>query len=172
MEQKICGEICPFIRRAKAEDASRIAEILVFTKRMNYRRIFHDDQVSFGEIQVYPLAKRYLDEPKRLEGIWVYDDGFVKAMIHMEGEQICELYVDSFFEGEGIGGKLIEFACGRGCRYLWVLKKNEGAIRFYERHHFIRSEEERLEEGTEEYLVKMVRMEKECEEAGYAESLP
>ena len=48
---------------------------------------------------------------------------------------------------------------GRGCRYLWVLKKNEGAIRFYERHHFIRSEEERLEEGTEEYLVKMVRME-------------
>ena len=87
--------------------ASRIAEILVFTKRMNYRRIFHDDQVSFGEIQVYPLAKRYLDEPKRLEDIWVYDEGFVKAMIHMEGEQICELYVYSFFEGEGIVGNLI-----------------------------------------------------------------
>ena len=51
------------IRKATIQDASRIAEILVFTKRVNYRSIFHDDKVSFGEMQVYPLAKQYLDEP-------------------------------------------------------------------------------------------------------------
>ena len=47
------------IRRAAVEDASRIAEILVFTKRMNYRKIFQNDKVSFGEIQVYPCKGIY-----------------------------------------------------------------------------------------------------------------
>lgn len=31
------------IRQAEVGDISRIAEILVFTKRVNYRRIFHND---------------------------------------------------------------------------------------------------------------------------------
>ena len=31
------------IRKATAEDVSRLAEILVFVKRMNYRSIFHND---------------------------------------------------------------------------------------------------------------------------------
>ena len=69
------------IRRATVEDASRIAEILVFTKRMNYRKIFQNDKVSFGEIQVYPLAKEYIENPESLENIWVYEDEFVKKMI-------------------------------------------------------------------------------------------
>ncbi|WP_416326285.1 hypothetical protein [[Eubacterium] hominis] len=38
------------IRKAKQEDISRIAEILVFTKRLNYRSIFHNDHYSFGEL--------------------------------------------------------------------------------------------------------------------------
>ena len=37
------------IRHAQAADASRIAEISIFAKRMNYRSIFNDDKVSFGE---------------------------------------------------------------------------------------------------------------------------
>ena len=49
------------IRRAIDRDASRIAEISVFSKRMNYREIFRNDVVSFGEIQVYPLAKEYTE---------------------------------------------------------------------------------------------------------------
>ena len=72
------------IRKATVADASRVAEILVFTKRMNYRSIFHNDQVSFGEMQVLPLAQEYLNRPERLENIWVYDDEFVKGMVHVE----------------------------------------------------------------------------------------
>ena len=64
---------------------------------MNYRFIFQDDNVSFGEMQVLPLAQEYFDEPRKLEQIWVYDDAFVKGMIHIENSRICELYVDSFF---------------------------------------------------------------------------
>ena len=32
------------IRKAAAADASRLAEILIFTKRTHYRRIFRDDR--------------------------------------------------------------------------------------------------------------------------------
>lgn len=65
-----------YIRKAGPQDASRLAEILIFTKRMNYGEIFHNDRVSFGEMQVYPLAQDYIAHPERLEHIWVYDDMF------------------------------------------------------------------------------------------------
>ena len=45
------------IRRAKQEDISRIAEILVFTKRINYRPIFQEDMYSFGEMQGFSVAQ-------------------------------------------------------------------------------------------------------------------
>jgi putative acetyltransferase len=146
------------IRHATPADASRIAEILIFTKRMNYRKIFQNDKVSFGEMQVYPLAKSYLDNSDELKGIWVYDDEFVKGVIHHDGKQIVELYVDSFFENQGIGSKLIKHAIEQlGCDVLWVLEKNIKAIRFYQRHGFVITEEKQYEEGTTEYIVKMQR---------------
>ena len=146
------------IRQATIADASRIAEILIFTKRMNYRKIFCDDKVSFGEMQVYPLAQSYMDNPDKLKGVWVYDDEFVKGMIHINEKQITELYVDSFFENQGIGSKLVSFAIEQmNCDFLWVLEKNTDAIRFYQRHGFALTEEKQYEEGTTEYIVKMVR---------------
>lgn len=146
------------IRHAAIADASRIAEILIFSKRMNYRKIFKNDSVSFGEMQVYPLAKRYIDNSDELDRIWVYDDEFVKGMIHIEGKQIVELYVDTFFENQGIGSKLIKYAIEKQeCDYLWVLEKNVKAIKFYQRHGFVITEERKYEEGTTEYVVKMKR---------------
>lgn len=58
-------------------------------------------------------------------------------MIHIEGRQLIELYVDSFFQNDGIGAKLIEFAIQTfNIQNLFVLEKNIGAIRFYQRHGF------------------------------------
>ncbi|MCM1426639.1 MAG: GNAT family N-acetyltransferase [Eubacterium sp.] len=146
------------IRKATLQDVSRIAEISVFTKRMNYRPIFQNDKVSFGEIQVLPLAQEYIADPQKLENIWVYDDEFVKGMIHMEGERIQELYVDSFFQNQGIGASLIDYAIREfDARYLFVLEKNIRAIRFYQRHGFSLTDKRQLEEGTTEYIVKMER---------------
>ena len=144
------------IRKATTADVSRIAEILVFTKRMNYRPIFQNDKVSFGEIQVFPLAQEYLKSPELLEPIWVYDDEFVKGVLHVEDNGIQELYVDSFFQNQGIGGKLIDFAIQKcQAKSLFVLEKNTGAIRFYERHGFVLTKERQLEPGTTEYIVRM-----------------
>ena len=146
------------IRHATIADASRIAEILIFTKRMNYRKIFQNDKVSFGEMQVYQLAKNYIDNPDELDGIWVYDDEFVKGIMHHDGNQIVELYVDSFFENQGIGSKLIKYAIEQlDCDFLWVLERNIKAIRFYQRHGFVITEEKQYEEGTTERIVKMQR---------------
>lgn len=146
------------IRKAAVEDASRIAEILIFTKRVHYRSIFHNDRVSFGEMQVFPLAKEYIEHAEKLENIWVYDDEFVKGMIHIEGDWMKELYIEPFFQHRGIGAQLIDFAISEfDVRYLFVLEKNESAIRFYQKHGFILTQERQLEQGTTEFIVKMER---------------
>ena len=145
------------IRRAIDRDASRIAEISVFSKRMNYREIFRDDMVSFGEIQVYPLAKEYIEHPEILKNFYVYEDDFVKGFIHIQETQVLELYVDTFFLDQGIGGKLLDFAVSRNCNSLWVLEKNTKAQRFYLRHGFTPSGVRQLEEGTEQFIIEMIR---------------
>ena len=149
------------IRKATVEDIPRIAEILVFSKRQNYRNIFNDDIGSFVELQVYPLAKMYYENPELLERVFVYDDEFVKGLIRIEGVEIPELYVEPFFEGKGIGGKLLDFAVSKnGCRELWVLDKNEKTKNFYLKHGF--SETEQIREvpeapGSKVYDRKMIK---------------
>ena len=145
------------IRKARTDDLSRIAEILVFDKRIYFRPIFRDDDYSFNTLQVLKVAKAYT-QPRILEHIHVYDDGIVKGLIHIEGTEIVELYVDHFFQSQGIGGKLIEFAKQvHLADHLWAIEKNTASIAFYESHGFRLSGERKLEEGTTEYLVKMVR---------------
>jgi putative acetyltransferase len=146
------------IRKATIEDISRIAEILVFVKRMNYRVIFRNDAVSFGEIQVIPVAEEY-SNPEILDSIRVYEDeGIVKGLIRIVGKEVVELYVEHFFQGQGIGAKLIEFAKKEyDVKFLWVLEKNTDAIRFYEAHGFHLTDNKKLEDGTPEYKVMMER---------------
>ena len=145
------------IRKAEPKDISRIAEILVFTKRMKYRSIFNNDEYSFNGLQVVKVADEFKD-PELLDKVWVYDDGIVKGMIHLEGKEIAELYVDYFFWKEGIGSKLIEFAKEKfDVKSVWTLEKNGDAIRFYEAHGFKLNGKRQLEEGTPEYIVMLER---------------
>ncbi|MBP3701119.1 MAG: GNAT family N-acetyltransferase, partial [Lachnospiraceae bacterium] len=60
------------IRKATREDIPRIAEILVFTKRVNYQPIFQNDAYSFGELTVFAVAQEWMDDPVRLSQTWVY----------------------------------------------------------------------------------------------------
>ena len=86
----------------------------------------------------------------------MYDDGIVKGLIHLEQTEIAEFYVDHFFQNQGIGAALMEYAKQEHrVDHLWVLEKNERAIRFYETHGFSLSGQRRLEAGTTEYVVKM-----------------
>ena len=143
------------IRKAAPKDISRIAEILVFVKRIKYRPIFRNDEYSFGELQVLSVAEKY-KEPTILDNILVYDDGFVKGLIRIEKNEIVELYVDYFFQGQGVGSRLIEYAKENyPVDFLWVIEKNTDAIGFYEAHGFHLTDIMKTEAGTTE--VKMER---------------
>lgn len=123
------------LRKAGNRDISRIAEILIFTKRTTYRPIFKNDNVSFNEMQVLKEIEK-LSQPSALDNIYVYDDGIVKAMVKIEdvGEKtkVSEFFVDPFFQGEGIGTKILNNVIEKSKEvFLYVLDKNERAIRFY-----------------------------------------
>ena len=145
------------IRKATILDISRIAEILVFVKRIKFRPIFQDDDYSFNKLQVLTVAEKY-SSPSLLDYIWVYDDGIVKGLIHIEANEIVELYVDFFFQDQGIGSALVEFAKEHfPVDFLWAVEKNTDAIRFYQRHGFQLTNTKKYEDGTTEFLVMLRR---------------
>lgn len=152
------------IRQATKKDSSRLAEIMVFSKRTAYRKIFNNDKVSFGEMQVLPLAMEFISSPHLLEKIFVYDDQFVRGMINISIDsgvmEVKELYVDTFFQNQRIGSELLSYIEGDAKKlevldiFLWVLEKNIAARRFYEKHGYTPTNDKKLEEGTTEYIVK------------------
>ncbi len=144
------------IRKADVNDLSRIAEIFIFNNRIHYFPIFQDEGFSFGELQVLPFVEHYLKKEEIMEQLYVLDDGLIRGFLQLQGAEICKLYVDPFFQGRGIGGRLIQFAVEKlHGSYLWALEKNVRAISFYERHGFSLTGERKFEEGTTEFLVKL-----------------
>lgn len=65
-------------------------------------------------------------------------DGRPVGIVSVDGAVIGNLYVLPEAQNRGYGGALLEFAMGQcaGVPTLWVLDRNEGARRLYERHGF------------------------------------
>lgn len=146
------------IRKMLINDLSRVAEIYVFNNRVNYFSIFKDERFSFGELQVVSLIDNYFKNDEVINNIYVFDDGLIKGFIEINKNEICKLYVDTFFQNEGIGKELIQYAIKElGADNLWALEKNTKAISFYERHGFSLTGARKFEEGTTEYIVKLKR---------------
>ena len=57
------------IRKATMQDISRIAEIIVFGKRVAYRPIFQNDIVSFNELQVINLIEEYRNKKFKMDSV-------------------------------------------------------------------------------------------------------
>ena len=91
-----------------------------------------------------------------MENIYVFDDGVIRGFIEMNGTQLSKIYVDPFFQSQGVGDALIRYAIEEfGADNLWALEKNKRAISFYQNHGFQVTGRKRLEEDTTEYLVKI-----------------
>ena len=139
------------IRPAQRQDAGRMAEIEIFNYRLFFYPIFRNDAFYFDELQV----SRMLEDER---DAFVYDDGVVKGFIRMDGTEVRKLFVEPVLQGQGIGAALLEYAIReKNANSLWALEKNVRAIRFYQRHGFAVTGERKLEDDTEEYLIKMER---------------
>lgn len=130
------------LRKAEQKDISRIAEILIFTKRQTYRPIFQNDHVSFNVMQVGYEIER-LKKPNELENMYVYDDGIVKAILTIKFVDkkvyITDFYVDPFFQGEGIGTNILDIIVSENKGkeiHLNPLDQNKKAVKFYEKYGF------------------------------------
>lgn len=146
------------IRIATASDLSRIAEIYVFNNRINYLPIFKDLEYSFKKLQVISISNDYFGKEGVRKNIYVYDDGIIKGFVQVDKTEIIKLYVDTFFQKEGIGSKLIRYVIDKHhVDNLWVLEKNRKAITFYNRHGFFFEGEMKFEEGTSEKLLRFIR---------------
>ena len=153
------------LRKACEKDISRIAEILIFAKRVSYRPIFENDEVSFNSMQVLTEAEN-LKQPHMLDNVFVYDDGIVRGMMkrefHGKELKLCELFIDPFFQNLGIGKKiltsLVSEARNNGCLriYMWVLEKNARARNFYEKYGFVFSGIREVFANTGRYKMKYI----------------
>ena len=147
-----------FIRRANEADAFRLAEIEVFSYRLDFYPIFRTDDYFFSELNVPVLIDEYRAEPERVANALVYDDGIIKGFIRVNGKEVEKLFVELAFRGRGIGGALLDKAASElGASYLLVLEKNLAAIRFYERHGFLPTGEKHEVDGTGNYLIRVAR---------------
>ena len=147
------------IRKVQTSDVGRLAEIIVFNNRVNFYPIFQDIQYSFGEYNVFSVADQFIKDEEFMNHCFVYEDEVIKGFVYVVGSEIKKLYVDVCLQGMNIGSKLLEFAINEcGANTLWALEKNEKAIRFYTRHGFVVTNEKILEEGTSEYLVRLVKV--------------
>lgn len=147
------------IGKATKHDLSRIAEIIVFGKRVAYRPIFQNDVVSFNEMQVVSVSEELKSSDVTLDNMRVYDDGILKGVINYKitGDEleICDFYVEPFFKGCGIGRALIQHVMeeaklvSKKRIFLWVIKDNLQARKFYEANGFVATGDTCLIEGTD-----------------------
>ncbi|MBE6856463.1 MAG: GNAT family N-acetyltransferase [Ruminococcus sp.] len=136
-----------FIRPALATDASRIAEIIITNYRVNFYPFFRNDSFYFGELNVMDMATEYAEGTDALRSTYVYDDGVVKGIIRISGNEIEKLYIEPQFQSQGIGARLLDFAVNeKKASWLWVLEYNTRGISFYHKHGFLLTGEKIIED--------------------------
>ena len=145
------------IRPASAADASRIAEIIITNYRVNFYPFFRNDPFYFGELNVVDMAAEYAEGTQALQQTYVYDDGVVKGVLRVCGDEVEKLYVEPQFQSQGIGAALLEFAVSEmQVTNLWALEYNKRGIAFYSRHGFLPNGETMIEDEWVP-LIRLVR---------------
>lgn len=141
------------IRKATAIDVSRIAEMIVVNYRLNFFPFFQNEQFYFSELNVIDVAADFNADV--LQNTYVYDDGVVKGMMLVRGDELAKLYVEPQFQSCGIGAELLGYAVKElTVSWLWALEYNKRGISFYKRNGFKLTGERIMEDE----LVPLLKM--------------
>ena len=155
------------IRRAVIEDASRIAEIHVFGWRSAYRGLI-SDEILFNILVSKRTESFRKAISENIEETYVFDeDGIIKAFMTVgksrnddknDAFELWGLYVEPLLKRQGIGTAMMNYCekCAIERKYkdiiLWVFKRNENSIMFYEKMGY-------QKEGKEEMIDRFNEIE-------------
>ncbi len=146
------------IRQATLNDISRIAEMIVVNYRMNFFPFFHNEPFYFSELNVIDVANDFNSDI--IHNTYVYDDGVVKGMIVVNGDELVKLYVEPQFQNNGIGAELLKYARHElKITWLWALEYNKRGIAFYKRNGFNLTGERIIEDE----WVPLLKMSIKCD---------
>lgn len=135
------------IRPVLSVDASRIAEIIIFHYRTNFYPFFRNEVYYYNELNVWGMAYVFSENAETLKSTYVFDDGIVKGILKLNGQEIEKLFVEPNFQNQGIGTELLKLAVEvKKAKFLWPLEYNKLAIAFYERNDFELTGEKKIED--------------------------
>jgi len=143
------------VRQAGIDDAAAISHLGGVTFALAYGAIVRPEDMA-GYVANTFAPSRISDEIKALDSMYLIAEiesaviGYAKLATKVPPAvvpagyqlELERLYLDERYRGKGVGEKLLSAACSKlveaGHRGLWlrVWQKNEGAIRFYQRHGF------------------------------------
>lgn len=161
-----------FIRQACSEDVADIASIHVKSWHAAYVGLLPESYINNKNslTEKIKMWQQLIVHPN--VNVWIAYDvrhhhlGFIGCFAENNNYEITTLYVLPDYQGLGIGSKLMKTslqdildATLNARFYLWVLKTNAAAIRFYKKLGFIENGEnsEEYYKDTKIVDIKMVR---------------
>ena len=139
------------IRKLELNDIPRVAEIQIYAWRIYDKGVLSDEYLFKDMLVVKRMEYFEKFVKKNNSEMYVFDDGIVKAFLTVgrckdedkaDSLQIRSIYVDPFFQRNGIGSLLIEhfenIARQRNFTEvcLWVMEHNQKARTFYEKFDY------------------------------------
>lgn len=166
------------IRKAKINDAKRIAEIYVFSSKAAYIDIVSDNHLQ-KTLNMKKKIEEYSNKiSNKLEEIYVYEENnILSAFISFRESnniknkffELLQIYVDPQMKNKGIGKIMINFLENISIKskvdeiFLWVIKNNKSARIFYEKNGFSSDRQERF---LKKYNVSQIKYSKRISEKG------
>ncbi len=144
------------VRKARAGDETRMAEIQIAAWRRAYSGIMSPSLLDALDInQKTDMWRNALERAGkgsyivaevngRVEGFAVFGPARDKDLDGSESAEIVSINIDPDKWGNGLGRSLLNSMIERlstdgfGSIYLWVVERNERAIRLYQQNGFIR----------------------------------
>lgn len=135
------------IRKFKIEDLENVLRIWLDTNIKAHNFIDENYWKNNFEMvkSIFPQAE-----------IYVYEEKEILGFIGLDGTYIAGIFVESKFQSQGIGKKLLDYVKNINSELsLSVYVKNEKAVDFYKREDF-KIKEEKIDENTGEKEYFMI----------------